>query len=339
MLFRRLLLVLFCFSAIAASAYTVTGTLGHLSSCYHPRVYLEVVRDVEDFYTADASNLIASANVASDGSFVLTGNDLPLEKLFYRLYATTSSGVKTSIMNGPNPNYILLALDNTTQETIACSDFCSASSVYTASTSDNQLLAQLGMLRSKHHIGVSADVSDSKIEFLSSSYKQQMRRFADTSQSVAAFYAAFLADASGQELPDLAAGLKRRFPRSVYAGQMEKMAELEMLPSFAGRSRNLNVILGLLLVISVIANVVLVVRQRKRLEHNDNEEQHAKELIESLSIKEREILKMVHEGLSNKEIADKHNIEVSTVKTHVSRIYQKTGIRNRKEVASIARYA
>ena len=47
---------------------------------------------------------------------------------------------------------------------------------------------------------------------------------------------------------------------------------------------------------------------------------------------------MIHEGFSNKEIADKQNVEVSTVKTHVSRIYQKTDIKNRKEVAAIARY-
>lgn len=114
---------------------------------------------------------------------------------------------------------------------------------------------------------------------------------------------------------------------------------MDGLPASAARSMWLNVMLSVLLAISLGANLFLLLRRRKNLSDATAMEQQAKELIETLSIKEREILKMVHEGLSNKEIADKHNIEVSTVKTHVSRIYQKTGIRNRKEVASIARYA
>lgn len=339
MKFKRALPALLCLLVSHAFAYSVKGTLGHVGACYHPRVYLEVVKDVEEFYSANAANLIASAEVAADGSFLLTGNDLPAEKLFYRLYATTSAGIKSSIVNGANPNYILLALDNSTEEMIACGDFCSASSTYTASTPDNKLLAQLGMLRRRHIMEVSNNVSESKREFLSSSYRQQMRQFADTSGSIAAFYAAFLADVSGEDLAATAEVLTKRFPRSIYANQVAEQAEMERLPSSAGRSRTLNVVLASLLLMSVIGNVVLLVRRKKAVAHNATAEQHAKELIESLSIKEREILKMVHEGLSNKEIADKHNIEVSTVKTHVSRIYQKTGIRNRKEVASIAKYA
>jgi len=69
-----------------------------------------------------------------------------------------------------------------------------------------------------------------------------------------------------------------------------------------------------------------------------NDEENIKGLIEKLTIKEREILKMVNHGLSNKEIAEKLFVEVSTVKSHISNIYQKTEIKNRKEVAGVARY-
>lgn len=339
MFLRRLLFVPVFFLVSTVSAYTIRGTLGHLNACYHPRVYLEVIKDIDGFYDANSDNLIASADVAADGTFQLSGNDLPSEKLFYRLYATTSAGVKTSILNGPNPNYILLALENASRETISCGDFCSASATYDASDLDNRLLAQLTKLRNKYITETSGGLSESKIEFLSSSYREQMSRFADTSQSIAAFYAAFLADESGPGMPALAAGLKRRFPQSGYTRQIAEKADLESLPFTVARSRRLNILLGSLLLLSVVANVFFLVRRKRVVEMNSTAEQQARELIETLSIKEREILKMVHEGLSNKEIADKHNIEVSTVKTHVSRIYQKTGIRNRKEVASIARYA
>ena len=334
-----LAIVFVCLYAGTALPYTISGRLGNISACYHPRVYLEVIRDIDGFYGANAHNLLASADVAPDGTFSSAGGDLPAEKMFYRLYATTSATVKTSIRNGPNPNFILLALDNATDETILCNDFCSASANYTAATHDNRLLAQMSRLQSEYFIEASGELSESKKEFLIAAFKKEMLGIADTSQNIAAFYAAFLAEVSGLDLSRIAANAKNRFPESAYTAQLAKKAELDKLPSSAAQSIRFNVILSVLLVVSLIANLFLLLRRKKSLNDNTAMEQQAKELIETLSIKEREILKMVHEGLSNKEIADRHNIEVSTVKTHVSRIYQKTGIRSRKEVASIARYA
>ncbi len=309
-----------------------------MGACYHPRVYLEVIRDIDGFYGANAHNLLASADVAPDGTFSIAGGDLPAEKLFYRLYATSSATVKTSIRNGPNPNFILLALDNATDEAIICNDFCSASANYTATTQDNRFLAKMSRLQSEYFKEASGELSESKKEFLVAAFKKEMLGIADSSHNIAAFYAAFLAEVSGQDLSRIAAKAKSRFPGSAYSRQLAERAELDALPSSAARSMWLSVILSVLLAVSLSANLFLLLRKKKSVSDDTAIEQQAKELIETLSIKEREILKMVHEGLSNKEIADRHNVEVSTVKTHVSRIYQKTGIRNRKEVASIARY-
>jgi len=52
-----------------------------------------------------------------------------------------------------------------------------------------------------------------------------------------------------------------------------------------------------------------------------------------LTQKELEIAKLVIQGKSNKEIATLLFIEVSTVKTHVSSVYQKLNISGRKELA------
>lgn len=336
---RPVILLSVCVLANAAYGYTIRGTFGQLSACYHPVVYLEVVKEIDGFYSADSHNLIASAPVASDGSFLLTGSDLPKEVMFYRLYVTPSAKTKTYIMNGPNPNYILLALGNATEEEVSCPDFCVASSTYTVATEDNRVLASIAQRRARHIAESSADLSESKLEFLEASYKADMRSKADTSRSIAALYAAFLADVSGPELLRLAASLEKRFPHSEYVGQLTEEAESDNMPAKAERSARVIFILSALLAASFAMNLFLLFRKKKGTDKSAVAEQQAKELIETLSIKEREILKMVHQGLSNKEIADKHNIEVSTVKTHVSRIYQKTGIRNRKEVASIARFA
>jgi DNA-binding NarL/FixJ family response regulator len=48
-----------------------------------------------------------------------------------------------------------------------------------------------------------------------------------------------------------------------------------------------------------------------------------------LSKRETEVLKLLSEGISNQEIADKLFISENTVKTHTSRLFEKLGVKNR----------
>jgi DNA-binding NarL/FixJ family response regulator len=58
--------------------------------------------------------------------------------------------------------------------------------------------------------------------------------------------------------------------------------------------------------------------------------------IQTLSLREREILRLVAEGLSNKEIANQLHLSVQTVKVYLTRIFHKLGVRNRVEAAQYA---
>jgi DNA-binding NarL/FixJ family response regulator len=60
------------------------------------------------------------------------------------------------------------------------------------------------------------------------------------------------------------------------------------------------------------------------------------ELPDGLTPREVEVLKLIAAGLSNSEIADKLVLSNATVKTHVNRIFYKTGARDR---AQAVRYA
>jgi WD40 repeat protein/serine/threonine protein kinase len=61
------------------------------------------------------------------------------------------------------------------------------------------------------------------------------------------------------------------------------------------------------------------------------------ELVESLTLREQEILRLIVEGSSNKEIAQTLYVELPTVKWHITKIYKKLGVRSRVQAIVRAR--
>lgn len=65
-------------------------------------------------------------------------------------------------------------------------------------------------------------------------------------------------------------------------------------------------------------------------------EQSEKKNDEGLTKRELEVLKLIAEGLYNKEIADKLTISEKTVKNHASSIFRKIGVSDRTQAAVYA---
>jgi LuxR family maltose regulon positive regulatory protein len=65
--------------------------------------------------------------------------------------------------------------------------------------------------------------------------------------------------------------------------------------------------------------------------------QAAKGLVEPLSERELEVLRLIAAGLANREIADELYIAVGTVKRHINHIYGKLGVHSRTQALARAR--
>ena len=57
---------------------------------------------------------------------------------------------------------------------------------------------------------------------------------------------------------------------------------------------------------------------------------------DELSVREREVLELLAQGLRNKEIAERLVVSEATVKTHVRHVLEKLRLRNRAEAAAYA---
>jgi DNA-binding NarL/FixJ family response regulator len=63
---------------------------------------------------------------------------------------------------------------------------------------------------------------------------------------------------------------------------------------------------------------------------------HARDDATKLSAREEEVLELLSKGYSNKEIADRLELSVDTVRSHLKHIYEKMHVRSRTE--AVARY-
>jgi DNA-binding NarL/FixJ family response regulator len=120
-------------------------------------------------------------------------------------------------------------------------------------------------------------------------------------------YAGLEAGASGFLLKDVRADVLADAIRTVHAG------DALLAPSVTRR------LIG-----------SLVARHRSSALHKDPVE------LDGLTPREREVLVLLAKGLSNNQIADELVLSLATVKTHVGRIFFKTGVRDRAQAVMLA---
>jgi DNA-binding CsgD family transcriptional regulator len=288
-----------------------------------------------------------------EGHFILNGNNLPDENMIYRIDLTND---KNGFMLS-NFNHIYVILNNYSNIKITCKNFSRSPFDYeVVGSSENSALQKLEkFLAEQQKLLYDPNSKTGTAKILAQSrYNNNIHNYCDTCKyAIVAlmgmneiidfrkdyeehkdFYQRFLTRI--KLLPEANSIYVKEFEEKLSYFDNKNKAE-----NFTGNylTNPLIYIAGIIIVF-LLGFVWYLTNKIKRSNVNTSikPEPNRSELFETLTRREKEILAFLIEDIQNKEIANKLNLEVSTIKTHVSNIYQKLAISNRNEVKTFEPY-
>ena len=350
--FYTILFLSFLFP-FANAQYTIKGRV-NLSEEWQPKIFMAAVEKLSDYYRPSADIIVNKADVAADGSFMLQGENLPNEKKFYRLYLMKQLNTDYDAclyVGGDDHNFVHILLGkNETVEIIANPESMAPFGGFEIKGSkENLLMRDLSNIVFPS-IYVSKVIFPAELKLNDDNLQANIKTFIDTCGSTPVALAAINTTNFDQHFETdktfyqtFGERLKKDMPKASYTKDY-----IRKLNYYANEdSATLPIwVLGLIGMLSGIV-IALVMRNRnlqKQITQLENKiaatpiptSTPKPSLSEILTQKEKQILQLIGEGKSNKEIAAELFVELSTVKTHINKLYSKIGASNRREARAAA---
>ena len=327
LLFLLILISADCFSQSKSKnelSQSIKGKL-HLDSIWDPVVYLSYIPTFKDMYTMSNEMIIAEAKVDANGHFVFPTESFPQNDNLYRLHVSKKEAPAASlIIGGKEENHMFLIANK-------------KSSIYLESKSDKGIFYDYEInghrpnkdFKAIYHIvnddNRTSATSNLKKEFVNKTVYEQLRHIADTSSHpIVSLYALTNSKFESSYLEN----------QKFYEGYLEKWKSedstyfKELRAKFPKEDKSILiwvVTTGVtFFILGFIINYYISSKNRK-----------SNKQLKLLSIQERKVYSLLLEGKSNKEISEEFNIGVSTVKSHVSSIYNKLNVKSRKEIVNL----
>lgn len=340
---RAILFILFVFLTGGTHAYEISGRI-NISSDWQPRIYLASINSPENLFVASPEFIIDEAFIDPGGSFRLSGQDMPDDPRFYRLYLVRNNFFAVEFMTDSVRNFIHLVLNN--QDSIYLENDDPHHVFGTVRITGSETNVRLNEFENAYYQKrklIQEINTIAKRDFHSQSLNKYIREFVEGCDDVLVglFAIYHIADKETDFLrnPGFYFNFQERmavsYPKHFYAhayndlltnlvGYRDLVCEI---PRITKPWRNW-IIWGE----TAIIFFLLFLLARK---HRSQSRERAVELRSLLTEKERLIWESLAAGKTNKEIAADLFIELSTVKTHINNLYKRLGVSNRKEAISL----
>lgn len=330
-----LLLLLVAWMPMEGHAAEIKGELS-IGDGWRPVMYLSAVNSFKDLNTASYDFLIAAAEIDSTGQFHFDLDALPTEDRLYRLHISKKGDpISTIIIGSKEQNYLHFVMNNKSVIELQVRGNQNFPNMSVIGHPANQELEQLIQNRKSLHIPLNIPTEENR-KLLRNSVYQKYQSIEDESKSslISLLAIHFMEEVRPSaevlsEYAGLGKILTEKGDSSPYAQAfIDKLGFIEYQNADSPLAGYWWVLIPFILLMGVLTYR----RKGKSTPVANSDLDMSKSNGESLSVRERKVLELLRDGKTNKEISSDLHIEVSTVKSHVHSIYNKLGIRSRKDL-------
>ncbi|WP_417881870.1 LuxR C-terminal-related transcriptional regulator, partial [Xanthomarina gelatinilytica] len=278
------------------------------------------VESFYDLYKSSEHLIIAQSKIDEKGNWELF---LPHKDYSYliRLHVSkTKDPIASLIIGTKDENHCFLAIGNEDVINYVAKDSTTILNSYSSRNSflNNRMQEITAIAKKWNELDKNTIGSDNKI-VLRKNAAHELLKYADTTSFILpAIYAAHSADF----------GFNKAQIESSINETYNRLGEHPYLKVYPITNNTYTYFIYFILIASVPVFILAFLKSQKLYKTKKKQA-----LINSLSIREKEVLDLVIEGKRNKEISDMLHIEVSTVKSHVNSIYSKLNIQSRKDLS------
>jgi len=346
----RLLFILFFLLSFSVKAqYSFSGQVDetHLESS----VYLSLIEDYRKLSGVFSEQIITRQQIDTSGHFQFKGNQLDSENKIYRIH------IDNCKEDEQNQNHFDGHCDDSKEVLFIAKN---SDTITFPFSFDNQIFCQVNSNNETANAFVRIDSLKEAMKYDYGEFRSETNRklnnkkwfktlqdfgkHLDEPLAELSIYA-FLSDRSNnfhefylEDLKtntyydDLKNRLSEQYPNSVYLRQYENEINADKFSIEEPNKASTKKWSSLLLIffgISLVLNGFLLYRLIKKKGKNKSD------LKSTLTKQEQNILQLLLEDKSNKDIAEALFVSVSTVKTHVNNVYKKLNVQTRNEVKKL----
>ena len=324
------------------ASYSIKGKV-NLQGQWQHQIYLATIDKLDTYYSDDAKYIINVAPIDLEGNFEIIGDNLPNIPQFYRLYLVKEEHSEFNaclFIGGEEHNFLHLLLDNNSQITILpdTTAYAPFGDYQVVGDTGNQFMQQLGQLVYPSYVFYEMRFP-SELRFAKDKSNRDLFQFADTCSNTLVSLAAILNtdfesyfDTQQEQYQAFGKKLQQELPNHPYTKDY-----FRKLRYYADDGTATSTSRWMWTTFLLAGGVLWLLFQnfqlRKQLTLTVQPTPPKKSY--HFTNQEQKILSLIEMGKTNKEIANELFIEVSTVKSHINKLYAKLQVTNRK--AAIAK--
>ncbi|MFC4722295.1 LuxR C-terminal-related transcriptional regulator [Geojedonia litorea] len=343
-----LVVFIFCSITWAHAQHAFRGIVD--KDRWQNNVYLSVIEDYRKLSGVFSEQIISRQRPDSLGNFLFTGNQLDTENRIYRIHVDNCNDAEQGQNHydghcNDSKEILFIAKGNDTINFPFSFDnqmFCTVSSgnpkadAFVQIDSLKEIMKyDYGEFRSEANRKLNNRKWFKTLQDFGKSLNEPLAElyiYAFLSERGNNFHQYYLEDLkTNPYYSNLLKRLKDAYPNSAYTQQYANELKADQYSiqsnsSFTNRSWS---IVWLICTISILLNIILLFKLLKKKQNSQLE------LTSLLTKQEQNILDLLLQDKSNKDIAEALFVSLSTVKTHVNNIYKKLNVQSRTETKEL----